>query len=248
MEARNNELTDIKWILDRLWIDYTKKGSTYWIKENWETRKDWGVYQLSGGGWFVKSFDNQRAEKTLLNFVHSELNSANFKETFEWLEENGFLKKSIIESVNLSALDYLKSRKIFVQNEVWIQNNLMFLNLKNINWDIIGKQYRSYWTKKFYKSTSDGLFFSFTQKKGLTELFLVEGFTDYLSLIQSSKNVLGLKSANTNIDNETIDFINSCNNVFLLFDNDTAWNNKIELLKCKINTNKYVFNKVSCWY
>jgi len=100
-------------------------------------------------------------------------------------------------------------------------------------------QSRSLVWKWFRTNGNDWYFMHFTKDLKNDYIFVVEWMSDFLSIRQYTQQVLWFKSANTPPSDWIISFLSKFRKVYLLFDNDSAWQKAKEQFKEKIDWNIY---------
>lgn len=105
--------------------------------------------------------------------------------------------------------------------------------------DICWYQARSLVWKWFATNGNDWFFMNFDSKLHKDYIFVVEWYSDYLSLRQFTCNVIWFKSAMTPLHPELVKILLKFNKVYLLFDNDAAWHKAKEKFKEQIDHNIY---------
>jgi 5S rRNA maturation endonuclease (ribonuclease M5) len=123
----------------------------------------------------------------------------------------------------------------------WTQSNwdVIVCDMKNWKGDFVWYQMRSTYEHSFWTSWNDWYFYKFSKELKNDYIFIVEWLTDYLSLRQFTCNVIWLKSSQTQLDDEIITLLDKFDKVYLLLDNDTAWNKAKDKFKEKVDKSIY---------
>lgn len=200
-------------------------------------------------------------EKEALEFFEKNFNirqddpmSQNFTPTPREPEKRAIINIPTIPE-NQPMIDYLKNRHIDY-------NKLPPGLVTMVSWQTYGKdapkgytncmqcamwdwkervwyQLRSLVWKGFYTNGNDWVFMQFDKNLKQDYIMLVEWLSDFLSLRQYTQQVMGFKSSKTPPTVELIAFINKFKKVYLLFDNDAAWQAAKEKFKEQIDANIY---------
>jgi len=122
-------------------------------------------------------------------------------------------------------IKYIKSRGIdykVIEKIVDVRNNTVFLNIRDGDCKIVGKQSRSCVGKKFelQKGGKTGIFFE-NESVGGADLFIVEGMFDFLTIRQSTEHVMGYVSA-TAYRTDVKKIISQYRNIYWLGDQDES--------------------------
>lgn len=244
----------IKEVLDRLWVEYFhKSGAEYGIVDQWQKSSGWAfntekniIYDFSHGDrpqgdtfWFVKQYNNYTDEETFKRF------SDKF-----WISTP--IQKSImsiwrdLKDVNQQQIEYLHGRQIdptkiheIIKNYnggigclVYENDTPKWLNARTLLSDKTRRFLALSWypTKGVYQHKVD------KEKK---YIIVVEWLIDFLTLRQYDTNVIGLKSAESGVE-EVIRMAKK-HEILFVWDNDDAGKKTREKLKWV----KYKFFDVS---
>lgn len=256
--------TDIKSVLDTMWIKTNNRKQLWDYREN--KFSDSYFYCINDN--IVTNFNKAkewRPEGNPLNFyIQQTWNSV--KEAIEWFGKNFWLNiqnveykkieeiKVITDDEKLSSYLYLRwidikklpkwlvslirSKTYGKDAPIW-EWLCLSIPMRYIDWKISWYQYRSLVAKGFYTNGNDSLFYSFDKNLTWDYIILVEWATDFLTLRQYTQQVMWFKSASATPDKETVSFINKFNKIYLLLDNDSAGKKCKEWFKNAIDANVY---------
>lgn len=231
-------------VMDRLWVEYRSTGAwEYSIVENGDITSGW---RFNVNKNIVHDFSKDRPSGDTFWFVKMYLNISDDKDVFHWFDENFHTgtdqKKPVsliwswLETLQDKHKEYLKSRGIEyekVKDFVKLYNNgiacLVYeweiprgINARTLSTDHNRRftALSGYSTKWVYKYKLD------TNKD---YVIVVEGLMDFLSIRQDETNVIGLKSAESGI--EDIIKLSEKYKIYYVSDNDEAGKKSLEKLK-----------------
>lgn len=241
------EKVSIKQVIDVLWVKtFTKSWGEFGLYE-WEEKTDWWSWNENKN--IVTDFTGKgRSEWWPFAFVKWYLNISSH-DTFLWFEDKFSEHKPLEITANKirNGLNELWENQIGYLATRWIDYNLIkpFVKLYNnsiaclihknwIPWGINCRTMEQEHTKRFiaYPWLSTNGVYQWWVDNSKDYLFVVEWLIDFLTLRQYETNVVGLKSAESWLDEITRlsrDF-----KIIFIFDNDEAWSKtkeKIEWMK-----------------
>lgn len=241
---------DVLWALwYSEWKDYIIQQKDIIRMKDWWKVTDWWVGSINK--WILNCFSGvkgSRIEGDRLDLVKMKY-WINDYEAFKWFEEKFNIEKmQNTEEKNESVVDKWRSLEPISENSYlasrWIDPSLLSwiikqwqygvsLPIRTANWNITSIQTRTNKEEKKERYRIEGaqnskwLFYDWIPDNW--PLYLVEGFTDYLTLRQFTPNVIWLVSALTWISE--LKALVKQRELLYLFDADDTWEQSVELLK-----------------
>lgn len=253
----------IEELLTRMWIKYNNKKSIY---EDWKFSDSYNFCINKNIVTNHNPAKEYRAVWNPLNFyiqkTWSEIKEAlNYFEKEFWIlqDKQEVLKpiepihvvtdiQRLVSYLYLRWIEYWRLPEWFVQlikGKVYWNNapkwevlcmQCPMFNDKFVN---VWFQSRSLIWKWFNTNGNDWYFLNFDSNIHNEYLFIVEWMSDFLSLRQYTQQVIWFKSSSTPLSDWMISFLSKFTKIYLLFDNDAAWQKAKDKFKESIDANIY---------